>query len=631
MRLLIFLLVTTRLFAGEIKFPVSEIPEELKQNNYAVIRESVEEFKILAVNRSSYYVREAITILNSNGNFNARKVIGYDPLRKLQMLDAAVYDAEGRLIKKLKTSEIQDQSAFDGYSLYSDNRIKKFDLRQNTFPYTIFIEYQIEFKFLYFIPTFTLYSDDEIGIQKKSYSIAYPSNLKPRYKLMGGAPEPKTSGEGTYEKLSWHFENIRPDRWEDFSPDHVNFIPSVLAAPTKFEYEGYAGKMDTWESLGSWQLLLNKGRDVLPEATRLKIREMTNGKTDLEKVKTLYEYTQNKTRYVSVQLGIGGLQPFEAKVVDEVGYGDCKALSNYMVSLLKEVGIKGYYVAVNAGKNEDDVVADFPSDQSNHIIVAVPMEKDTIWLECTSQVQPFNFLGTFTGNRHALLITEEGGKLVRTPSYDKEKDVQKTKAIVALDNTGKGNAEIKILFEGMLFDRNYVGHYTALGSDKQKEWIQENIAISSFDISTFKMNTVSRAQPAAQVDLKLYLPNCATVQGKRLFLSPNLANRIKALPAKIEERKTNIVFKFPYTEMDSIYYTVPEEFYPEFIPQPVKISSRFGEYESTVAFAEGKLLYVRRMIKNSGKFPKETYPELVDFYKAINKADLTKVVFLNKT
>jgi hypothetical protein len=138
MRILIFVLLTSRLFGGEIKYPASEIPEELKQNNYAVIRESVKEFKILSVNRSSYYVREVITILNQNGNVHARKVINYDPLRKIQQLNAAIYDADGVLIKKLKPSEIVDQSSFDGFSLFSDDRVKRIDLRQNSYPYTIF-------------------------------------------------------------------------------------------------------------------------------------------------------------------------------------------------------------------------------------------------------------------------------------------------------------------------------------------------------------------------------------------------------------------------------------------------------------------------------------------------------------
>src|SRR5690606_28616627 len=150
------------------------------------------------------------------------------------------------------------------------------------------------------------------------------------------------------------------------------FVPTVLAGPVDFDYGGYPGRMDTWENFGKWQWSVNAGRDKLPDATIAKVKSMTEGKSEYEKIKILYEFLQNKTRYVSIQVGIGGLQPFEARVVDQMGYGDCKALSNYMVALLKEVGITGYYTTIMARQDAGEVFTDFSNDQSNHIIVAVP-------------------------------------------------------------------------------------------------------------------------------------------------------------------------------------------------------------------------------------------------------------------
>ncbi len=628
---LIALLAAHVVFAADPVFPVSAIPEDLTKNMYGVIREEIFEFRVLAKDKSSYRVREVITILNPNGKRLSEKVVGYDKTRRILSLKAAIYDANGKLIRKVKPSEIYDRSAYDGFSLFSDNRIKYIDLTHNVFPYTVEFEYEVENKFLYSFPTWHLYNDDEVSIQRSVYTILYPPELKPRYKTVN-ATEPTKTIIGSNESLEWVYTNFKPQRWEKLSPALERIVPTVLAGPVDFEYGGYPGKMDSWENFGKWQWSLNAGRDQLSEATVQKVKTLTEGKSDYEKIKILYEFLQSKTRYVSIQVGIGGLQPFEARVVDEMGYGDCKALSNYMVALLKEVGIKGYYTTIMAGEGEGDVFTDFPNDQSNHIIVAVPHKKDTVWLECTSQTTPFGYLGRFTQNRYGHLIAENGSKLVRTPAFSADNDVLVRKAAVTMGTNGRGSAAVVTRYRGARYDDAHVGHYTMSAADAQKTWIQKNVRIPAFDIQTYSMKTIYEDRaPVALVSVNLSLPNLATVSGKRIFLTPNLMNRNSFVPEKVERRTHKVVVSVPFTDIDTIEYQIPEDIFPEFLPEPVTIKSSFGEYESRFVVDQGKVIYFRRLKINSGEFPAESYQELIDFYRSITKADNVKLVFLTKT
>ena len=162
--------------------------------------------------------------------------------------------------------------------------------------------------------------------------------------------------------------------------------------------------MHTWEDFSNWIWQLNQGRDVLSLTTTAKVQEMVKDlPDDRAKVKRLYAYLQERTRYFNVALGIGGLQPVDANVVDEVGYGDCKGLSNYMKALLKAAGIKSYYALVNSGGDFPQLIQDFPSHQFDHAILCVPMEKDTIWLECTSQTIPFGVFRRFYQRPHGVV------------------------------------------------------------------------------------------------------------------------------------------------------------------------------------------------------------------------------------
>jgi transglutaminase-like putative cysteine protease len=621
-----------RAMAVEPKYPVSSIPEDMKQGMYAVIRESESRFYIDSKSQSSHYVRNVVTILNSKADDMAEIDIYYDKLRKLDSFKANVYDAEGNLIRKLKQSDLKDQSAISGYSLYEDSRVKYADLSQPTYPYTVEYEYTVNMRYFYSIPDFYLYNDDEVTTQKEVFVIIYPKELKPRYRLFQlEAPKIATEPDKR-ESMTWTFINTKPKKFERLSPVSNRVVPNVLVAPSAFEYDGYAGNMSTWEQYGQWQALLNKGRDVLPEATKQKVQEITkNLKSTEEKTKALYSYLQSKTRYVSIQLGIGGWQPFDATTVDQTGYGDCKALSNYMVAILKEAGIKAYYAKIRAGDNAAEVVADFPSMQSNHIIVAVPNNKDTLWLECTSQTNPFGYLGRFTGDRKALLVTENGGKLVHTTRYPGNQNLQSRYAEVDVTRTGDAKAKVKTTYSGLQYENGDLNFVLNSPYDEQKKWVQKYTSIPNFDVIAFSMADKKDKIPSATVKTELDLRRFATVSGKRIFLTPNLMNRSTYLPEKLDTRRTSVVTKLAYVDIDTIRFRLPEGIYPEFMPQPVKLTSRFGEYEATFTLDQDNLVYIRKLKMNKGEFPAESYNELIEFYRNLNKADNTKMVFLSKT
>ena len=240
-------------------------------------------------------------------------------------------------------------------------------------------------------------------------------------------------------------------------------------------------------------------------------------------------------------------------------------------------------------------------------------------------------MGTFTGDREALMITEHGAKVVNTIHYSAEQNTQSTTANVKVQMNGNANAKVKTHYKGIQYENNHLNFVVTDQYDDQKKWIQKNTNIPAFDITSFKMTNIKDKIPTAIVDLDLTLNRFATVSGKRLFLTPNLMNRSTYIPEKVENRKTNVVRRSTFIDLDTINYTIPDEIYPEFLPEPVKIKSRFGEYEASYKLEQGKLVYIRRLKMNKGEFPPESYTELIEFYRSLNKADNIKLVFLNKT
>lgn len=628
--ILLPLVLLGNLSFSQSNYSVQLIPDKLKESASVIVRNKEERFDIKSKSSASFYSFEAITILNSNGREHATKVIPYDQLTKVARLRASVYDGNGRLIKKLKSSDFEDHSAISGFTLYQDNRIKVADLSTTHYPFTIELEYELEYKFLFYIPTFYPIWDENMSAQRAKYTLGFSAETKPRV-MVRQLDENDYEFTETAESMSWSFDNVDAFKREKNGPPWKEIIPAIVAAPSNFEYDGYAGNMSSWENFGAWIMQLNSGRDNLSDETKLKVKELTKGLTTIEeKAKVLYQFLQSKTRYVSIQLGIGGFQPFEAKVVDEVGYGDCKALSNYMVALLNEAGVYSNYTLIRAGSNQPPIDHSFPSTQFNHVIVSVPNGADTLWLECTSQTNPFKYLGSFTGNRKALAISGKGTKIVETPKEGGENYMVR-KLKVNLDEKGFASIDARLTYAGLQYEKDNLSFINNTNIDDQEKWIQQSISLPSFHIEKFSFKNFSPDQPKVEMNYTLSADRLASVSGKRIFLTPNLLGKMPINYASPEERKTDVLISKTIVEMDSIEFSIPESIYPEFIPEGKSLSNQFGEYEVSYSFSEGKMIYYRKFILNQGRYSVDDYEELCSFNKEVSRSDNTKIAFLNKT
>lgn len=647
----LFILTMSSAEANDIKYPFYSIPKNLLENAHAVLRIQEMKMKFDSPNQYTYYTKYAYTILSKETEQLATLELGYDKRKSIKFIKGTLFDALGNEVRSLKKADIKDESAIQDFSLYEDNRVKTATLMHNQYPYTVEFEYEVNYGGAHVYFNWYPKIGSTISIEQAICQVTTPKGMKLRFKEMNlegyvlteqSAESPKSaqSSKKTYvNKGTLNDQDIYTWKVGQVAVKEPQYLglpwnlqtPHVRFAPDEFEYDGYKGNMSSWESYGKWQNLLNEGRVDLPEATKAKIKELTANEPDkVKKIKKVYEYLQNKTRYISIQLGIGGNQPFPASYVDEKSYGDCKALSNYTHALLKAIDIESYYTIVKAGEGEAPIIRDFPSFQFNHVILTVPLQKDTVFLECTSQTQAFGYLGDFTSDRDVVIVTPQGGKLVHTTVYTKKDNVLHRKAEVKIDEEGNAIAQVttdyKALQEG---NRDY---YVTLSQEEQKKWLYKNIELPNFDIQSFSINRKKDRIPCTTEKLQLSITKLASKSGKRLFLVPNLLNQHDILLPNQKERTSEVYLnsKYDFRDVDTIQYIIPEKYQLEYKPEDVDLKSPFGKYSATVKVEGNKVIYIRTYEMNRGTFPKESYQELADFWKNVTKADKTKIVFVNK-
>ncbi len=611
-------------------YAYSDIPENLLNNSNAVIREDIAEFEIIEVGKGKSYIKMAVTILNKKADHYAEMRVGYDKLNKITLLKAHTFDKTGQLITTLKNKDIEDYSSFDGFSIYTDNRMKYFDLRHPEYPYTIEYEYEIQKDGFISLQDWVPFSGFNVSSQKSSLKIMAPENYDIRYLELNLDPTAKENIVDGKKTISWKFDGFESITHEPKMNHLQSILPQVLTAPSDFKMEEYQGNMADWASFALWEKMLNEGRDELPENFKQKIKALVSHDTSrVQKIKHIYEYLQANTRYVSIQLGIGGWQSFPAVEVAENGYGDCKALSNYMKSMLKAVDIESNYTLVYAGAGKSNIVTQFPSNQFNHMILCVPNQQDTIWLECTSQDNPFGYLGNFTGDRDVLVINETGGKITRTKTYSKEENIQNQNALVVVDEKGAATVALSISCTGLQYEN--LSRLIDIGETKQKKWLHSNLDLPGFKLIDFNIQEKKLIIPEVHATINISMDRIASVSGKRIFIQPNLFNKFNSISIPQKERKYEMVLDYTYMDTDTIEYHIPTGYHLEYIPEVVSIDSPFGKYRSQIISEEGKIFYIRNCSKVKGVFPPESYLEYVDFINKIAEADKAKIVLVKST
>jgi hypothetical protein len=624
-QLLLCLCVSAVCKAGNGDYAIAKIAPALIKDANVIKRYEEIKFEVINLSKARTYKKVAYTVLNEKGDESAEIEEMYDKLSNQPSIEATLYDAMGVKVKSLKKSDIRDMSATDDNNLIDDNRVKAYSFYCKNYPYTVEYEVEQDQYYTMFYPGWIPVEKEMMSVQYSSFSVILPADLHFRYKSSNCAEPVKTTVDNK-QVFTWKLQDFNAIKKEPYAPYWLELLPCVYMAPSEFAIQGYQGNMNSWQDFGKFVYALKKDRDVLPADVKAKVHELADNITDPhKKVAVLYDFMQKNTRYISVQLGIGGWQPFDATYVATKRYGDCKALSNYMFSLLKEAGIPSCYALVKAKNNS--FVADFPSSQFNHAILCVPLAKDTMWLECTSQTDAPGYMGDFTGGHYSLLINEAGGTLVKVPGYKMNDNLQVRKTFATVDGTGNTeiheNGQYKAIQQESL--HNLI-NYNA--KDKQLEKLKSYFDLPQYDVVSFSYKEDKSIIPVITEDVQLTAIGYASVTGKRLFVMPNILSKSQNKLSADDVRKYDLVLDLEYKDVDTVEIKIPDGYAPESVPQPQQITTKFGKYTSSVKIDGNKIYYYRTMERVSGRFAPAAYNEFVQFYEQIYKADRAKVVMV---
>lgn len=199
----------------------------------------------------------------------------------------------------------------------------------------------------------------------------------------------------------------------------------------------------SWQQVGAWYRTLEGDRTVPDTDIKARTAEVISGKsTDEEKVRAIYAYVSTQVRYIGVGLGIGRYQPHSASEVLRNEYGDCKDKHTLLAAMLTAAGFHPEASLIGAGIRFNQ---DVPSPSAfNHLITALPLGGETIWLDSTAEVAPYRLLILTIRDKQTLVVPDTGvATLMKTPASLPFTPSETFTATGKLESNGTAKAHMK--------------------------------------------------------------------------------------------------------------------------------------------------------------------------------------------
>lgn len=602
-----------------IAFTYGTWAQNVTVENHDLTYEVYEDFQVRVLEKKT------LTIHNKHGFDHAYFTEWTSPQRRINRVQIEIFDAHGKRIKKYNKMDLVDMANSASYEVV-DTRVLAFKPQYQNYPFRITTYTEKTLKGFIGLPSWMPRNEFHMAVKEARLKLDISNEIPVRMFEKNLEIDEITQVENRtiYE---WKVQNLAAVEDTGDIRNFRNIQSKVIVAPKRFRYDGYQGNLESWEAFGNWYLQLNQNRNNLTSETKAFLRKIPKDDVQ-ETVSLIYEFMQSRTRYISIQLGIGGFQTMPALEVDENGYGDCKALTNYMKSMLQYVQIPSNYVLVKAGRNKKDVIKEFPSSQFNHVFLGIPIEQDTIFLECTSQSQPFNYLGDFTDDRNVLWVEQDNSKIIRTPVYDESYNREYAVASINLNDDGSGLLQVHKTHEGFFSD--FYDYYLHRTSEQLESQHYDQFSYPDFKIQEVKIKPREKSYPRYQRNFELLVNNLTRSTRGRLIIPANLLEPLNRY-LEVDQIDGFARVKRGFSIVDSVTVNIPaDHFLPE-IPEDVEISNSFGSYRFITKRTPKGLAYKREIVIFKGEYTEDTFDEFHHFYKEIKRNDRRKIISQTKT
>jgi cellulose synthase operon protein C len=387
----------------------------------------------------------------------------------------------------------------------------------------------------------------------------------------------------------------------------------------------HVSTFQSWEEMGRWYWGLIKDQLVPDDEVRRRAEALTQGlKDDRARVRAIYDYVVQKTRYVALEFGIHGFKPYRCAQIFARGFGDCKDKATLIVTMLNALGIKATPVVVRTGNKGDlephaDLASQKPASLApfDHMIAYVPSLD--LYLDGTAEYTGSTELPSMDRSAMALQVNEGNAKLVRLPDPPAGESVSVHKVDATLAVDGSAQLDWRADVSGVEASEWRVRFHA---DATRKGRVQQMIASILPGSEVTSVDTDDLEDVEQNVSLRLHgrAPQFARSEGDALMVPMGRNEHMVRDYASLSSRTLDLRLYAQWTQVDDWTVRLPPGAKVRGATPASNGSSPFGAYEVAVESSAGTLHVKTTVTLARTRIPASDYPAFRAWCEQVDRA-----------
>ena len=573
--------------------------------------------------------------LDESANYNSKKALYFSSFFELEKVEASSFSYVDGKYKEIEVTDFKEKDEFN-QSFYDDSKSLNFIFPNLKKGSKSILKYKENVKNPRFLSPFyfgdlypivnnkvTIITDKNIDIIFKEFNT---ENLDISFK--------KEEKKNTII-YSWEVKNIDEYKYEENAPTFKKVLPHIVPIITSYKSNNISTNLANKVSdLYQWYYSLVKDINKEPADENLVklVKELIADKpTELEKVKSIYYWTQQNIKYIAFEYALGGFIPREANDVFQKKYGDCKDNSSILYKMLDIAGIKGDLTWIGTRSipyNYSEVPTPIVD---NHMILSYTDNEDTYFLDATGRYIPIDYPTSFIQGKEAL-ISKDGSNYIikKVPIVPAIKNaVIDTTNVSLMDENLVGKSKVEISGYNKVTCFNYLENENT--TDKTKAFYNARLqkGNNKFLIDSFTETNKFSYEKNLIVDYNFNISNYAKKLSDEIYVNLNLVKDLSTYKTK-EDRKNEVEFEYTGYFNYTTILTIPTGYIVEYLPENITLSNDYLSSNITYQVKGNTLIYNHVYSLNTLSLNLSQQAEVNSLIKNIEKA-FKEVVILKKS